>query len=69
MVVKRREVTKVVEALFPFFLAHPENLPKQWRKDVEEAQGEVELARIVSDYIAGMTDRFALQCHERFIGM
>ena len=27
-----------------------------------------ELARIVSDYIAGMTDRFALQCHERFIG-
>ena len=63
----RKKVTRVVEDLFPFFLAHPENLPKQWRKDVEEAQGEVELARIVSDYIAGMTDRFALQCHERFI--
>ena len=26
------------------------------------------LARIVSDYIAGMTDRFALQCHEKFVG-
>ncbi len=64
----RREVTKVVEELFPFFMAHPENLPKQWRKDVEEANDETALARLVSDYIAGMTDRFALQCHEQFIG-
>ncbi len=64
----RAEVTEVIEALFPFFLANPDRLPKQWRKDVDEAKGEVALARIVSDYIAGMTDRFALQCHARFIG-
>ena len=64
----RKRVTKAVEDLFPFFMAHPENLPKQWRKDVEEAVGEEALARIVSDYIAGMTDRFALECHERFMG-
>lgn len=63
----RKKVTRVVEELFPFFLAHPENLPKQWRKDVDAAEGEIALARIVSDYIAGMTDRFALQCHERFL--
>ena len=63
----RVEVTKVVEELFPFFMAHPDQLPKQWRKDVEEASGEVELARLVSDYIAGMTDRFAIQCHEQFV--
>ncbi len=68
VIVMREKVTQVVEELFPFFIAHPENLPKQWRKDVEEAKGEVALARIVSDYIAGMTDRFALQCHEKFIG-
>ena len=43
-------------------------LPRQWRKDVEEVSGEVELARLVSDYIAGMTDRFAIQCYDRFIG-
>ncbi len=67
VVVMRQQVTKVVRDLFPFFLHHPENLPKQWRKDVEEVNSEVELARIVSDYIAGMTDRFALQCHEKFI--
>ncbi len=63
----RAEVTEVIEALFPFFLAHPNRLPKQWRKDVEDVDDEIGLARIVSDYIAGMTDRFALQCHTRFI--
>ncbi|MEO0944799.1 MAG: deoxyguanosinetriphosphate triphosphohydrolase [Pseudomonadota bacterium] len=63
----REQVTVVVRDLFPFFMAHPENLPKQWRKDVERATGKTALARIVSDYIAGMTDRFALQCHEKFI--
>jgi len=65
VVVERKRVTKVVRALFPFFMSQPEQLPKQWRKDVQEAEGETELARIVLDYIAGMTDRFALQEHER----
>ena len=64
----RGEVTDVVSELFPFLMDHPEFLPKQWRKDVEMARGETALARIVSDYIAGMTDRFALQCHARWIG-
>ena len=68
VIAMREQVTRVVDDLFPFFLAHPEELPKQWRKDVEDAEGEVALARIVSDYIAGMTDRFAIQCHERLIG-
>ena len=67
VVEKRKEVTEVVEQLFPFFLQNPDTLPKQWRKDVEEASSQTALARLVSDYIAGMTDRFALQCHARFI--
>ncbi len=68
VVVMRQQVTQVVRDLFPFFLNHPENLPKQWRKDVEQVTSDEELARLVSDYIAGMTDRFALQCHETFVG-
>ena len=64
----RREVTQVVTELFPFFMENPENLPKQWRKDVAEVTSQTELARIVSDYIAGMTDRFALQCHAELLG-
>ncbi len=68
VVVMRAEVTQVVHDLFPHFMANPELLPKQWRKDVEDARTEVQLARIVSDYIAGMTDRFALQEHQRLLG-
>ena len=64
----RKIVTRAVEELFPYLMEHTESLPKQWRKDVEEARGETELARIVCDYIAGMTDRFALQSHARLIG-
>lgn len=65
----RVEVTRVVRELFPYFMAHPEELPKQWRKDVEDIAGdETQLARIVCDYISGMTDRFALQTHGRVFG-
>lgn len=66
VVTMRAKVTQVVLDLFPYFMGHPESLPKQWRKDVAAATSETDLARIVSDYIAGMTDRFALQCHEQF---
>ncbi len=64
----RRVVTQMVDDLFPFFMENTAELPKQWRKDVAEAEGKVALARIVADYIAGMTDRFAIQEHKRLIG-
>jgi dGTPase len=68
VIVMRREVTAVVHDLFPHFMANPQELPKQWRKDVQDVTGETALARLVSDYIAGMTDRFALQTHARIFG-
>jgi dGTPase len=68
VVAMRAEVTRVIDEVFPFLMAHPDRLPKQWRKDVEEAGDETALARIVTDYVAGMTDRFAIQNWERFTG-
>lgn len=65
VVAMRQQVTKAVDALFPLFMARTDLLPKQWRKEIAEADGETALARIVLDYIAGMTDRFALQEYER----
>mgnify|MGYP000023523203 CR=1 FL=1 len=64
----RAQVTGVIRDLFPLFMEQNELLPKQWRKDVELARDEQSLARIVSDYISGMTDRFALQEHDRLLG-
>lgn len=68
VMVKRAEVAKVVEALFPYYLAHPGEMPSRWAARIAAAAGdETALARIVSDYVAGMTDRFALQEHLRLI--
>ncbi|TXI04795.1 MAG: deoxyguanosinetriphosphate triphosphohydrolase [Pseudorhodobacter sp.] len=68
VVVMRAEVTKVVNGLFPLFLSRPELLPGEWRADIEAARDETELARIVADYVSGMTDRFALQEGQRLLG-
>ena len=64
----RARVTAMLDDLFPLFLRQPEMLPQEWRADVEAAQSETELARIVADYVAGMTDRFAIQEHARLFG-
>lgn len=65
VVAMRKKVSRVVRELFVLYQSRTELLPKQWRKDVEAAATEQELARIVLDYISGMTDRFAIQQHKR----
>ena len=65
---ERAKVTRVVNDLFPLFMARPDLLPQEWAEDVRAAGDEVTLARIVADYVAGMTDRFALQEHQRLLG-
>ena len=67
VVAKRAEVTEVVTDLFPVFMNDPSLLPTEWEAEVAQAD-ELELARLVADYIAGMTDRFALQAHARLVG-
>ncbi|MCX7566109.1 deoxyguanosinetriphosphate triphosphohydrolase [Sulfitobacter sp. F26169L] len=65
----RAEVTGVVEELFPLFLEQPGLMPPDWSNYIADAAADrTMLARIVADYIAGMTDRFALQEHRRLIG-
>ena len=62
---ERGRVTAVIRDLFPLFMARPELLPEDWHGDVAATDGETALARVVSDYVSGMTDRFAIQEHER----
>ena len=64
----RAEVTRMVDDLFPLFLRQPDLLPPEWQADVAAARDETHLARVVADYVAGMTDRFAIQEHERLFG-
>ncbi|KFI33634.1 deoxyguanosinetriphosphate triphosphohydrolase [Haematobacter missouriensis] len=65
---ERARVTQVVRDLFPLFMNDPALLPVEWQVDVARAADETQLARVVLDYVAGMTDRFALQEHARLFG-
>ncbi|MGO8914904.1 MAG: deoxyguanosinetriphosphate triphosphohydrolase [Stellaceae bacterium] len=55
---------RIVQELFRLLLAEPECLPTDWRHAAAGA-GTPATARLVADYIAGMTDRFALDEHRR----
>jgi len=55
---------RVVHELFDFFLDNPDCLPTSWRALTDRA-GTTRTAHVVADFIAGMTDRFALDEHSR----
>jgi dGTPase len=53
---EHNKAEEVVTALFDFWMNNPEELPQGYIEEIEE-EG---LARVVADYIAGMTDSFIL---------
>jgi dGTPase len=55
---------RIVQELFRLLLAEPQCLPTEWQSQAA-GPGTRETARVVADYIAGMTDRFALDEHFR----
>lgn len=55
---------KTLSGLFHLYIADPHKIPEHARKG-EETDGR---PRMVCDYVAGMTDRYALQQHERWLG-
>ncbi len=59
---------RVVRELFMILLAEPECLPAEWQEKMLGLD-EKPRARIVSDYIAGMTDRYALDEHRRLFDL
>ncbi|MDQ1079191.1 deoxyguanosinetriphosphate triphosphohydrolase [Pseudoroseomonas cervicalis] len=55
---------RVVQVLFSLLHGGPDMLPPEWRDRAGPA-GSADCAAVVCDYIAGMTDRFALDEHRR----
>ncbi len=68
VMVERARVTEVINGLFPLFMGDPGLLPAEWRADIGRATSDTDLARMVADYVSGMTDRFALQEGARLLG-
>ena len=60
----RAEAQRVVADLFEVYRTDPALLPAGWRHD----GGGVDALRTIGDFIAGMTDRFAVARHEELIG-
>jgi dGTPase len=54
----------VVRDLFARYSAKPDDLPAEWKEGLDGLDG-VSRARRVADFIAGMTDRYALAEHQR----
>ncbi|MBU0858610.1 MAG: dNTP triphosphohydrolase, partial [Alphaproteobacteria bacterium] len=68
----RLKVSRVVKDLYEAFMDQYQLLPDNWQKRLTEAGGPMDRithARIVADYIAGMTDRYAIREHERLFNL
>ena len=61
--------TRIVRELFDAYLAQPQEIPAGFGMGMDGATLSCETPeRMVADYIAGMTDRFAVSEHERLTG-
>ncbi len=60
----RIEAQRVIAGLFAAYRDDPTLLPEDWRSD----KGEIDRLRTIGDFIAGMTDQFAVARHEQLIG-
>src|SRR6185437_14674589 len=60
----RSQARRMLGEMFQLFLAEPDVLPAEWYARTQ-GRDEPGLARVVCDYIAGMTDRFAIEEHRK----
>ncbi|MDB5490473.1 MAG: Deoxyguanosinetriphosphate triphosphohydrolase [Micavibrio sp.] len=66
----RLKVSRIVRDLYDAFMGEFALLPEEWQKTIINSGADkpdriVDRARIIADYIAGMTDRYAIKEHER----
>ena len=65
----RSRAKRILRELFDLYLKEPETLPSPWREQVESGSSDTRKARLVCDYIAGMTDSFAINEHRRLFNL
>ena len=65
---ERASVTAMLNTLFPMLLDDPRLMPPEWQAELEAAADRTGRARVVLDYVAGMTDRFAIAEYQRLTG-
>jgi dGTPase len=64
------QARRIVSDLFTLFLAEPDTLPPPWRDRAQLAgPNQAKRARVICDYIAGMTDTYAIDEHRRLFNL
>ena len=64
------QAQRIVHELFGLFISEPDTLPSPWRDRARMAGGDMtKRARIVCDYIAGMTDTYAIERHRELFNL
>ena len=61
----RKVVTIKLQNLFKKYFDDPSFLPSDWKLKSDFTTSETDLARMVADYISGMTDRYALNQYSK----
>ncbi|WP_292260914.1 deoxyguanosinetriphosphate triphosphohydrolase [Brevundimonas sp.] len=59
----RSQARRIIAEMFVLFMAEPEVMPPEWQARAVGDQART--ARAVCDYIAGMTDRYAIETHRK----
>ena len=60
----RKLVARITRELFAHYMATPADMPREWAAGAADLAPEAR-ARRVCDFIAGMTDRYAIEEHRR----
>jgi dGTPase len=60
----RSQARRILAEMFQLFMAEPDVLPAEWFSRCE-GRDEAGRARVICDYIAGMTDRYAIEEHRK----
>jgi dGTPase len=64
------QARRIVRELFALYLAEPDVLPSPWRdRAISTGKDMTKRARVVCDYIAGMTDTYAIDEHRRLFNL
>lgn len=60
----RANADRIVRDLFTHYFDNPRDMPEGWREGLDRAEDRIK-ARDVADFIAGMTDTYAIKEHRR----
>lgn len=55
----------IISELFASYSADPSHMPEEWQRGLPES--EPGRSRHIADFLAGMTDRYAQNCHRRIL--